>query len=550
MASGSAVLSKHAIRVIYEEGVEAVEATIRRLYEMIEVEDERVHTLVCSATAAHLHRIEQLTTRIARLEDDLASKVRQVHQLDLRVKELNRELKQAREQTRQAQERHLAHLMKNSQNSSMPPSTDRRKRTRSLREKSGKKVGGQVGHPGATLGFIERPDRLIIYASEACYLCGSSLDECEVTGSERRQVHDLPPQKMEVTEHQAQTKVCHRCGAQNKAQFPAGVNAPVQYGEEVRSVAAYLLGYQLLPYERCAEAMGDLFGCHLSPGTLATRLTQCAGELIGAEMLIKEGLRKSAVVGVDETNLRVDQRQDWVHVSATDKLTLLVHDQRRGTPAIESIGILPQYKGVAVHDGFSSYDQYKQCRHGQCNAHILRELNYVIETSKPAWAKEMKALLLEIKAAVDKARESGRKRLPLSQNHRFLREYGEIIGQAEKLYGTLKRKKGRMKKPQAAESPIRAAARKLACRLGEKREEILLFMQDFSVPFDNNQSERDLRMMKVKQKISGCFRTGKGAEEFCRLRSYVSTMQKQGRSVMETIRSVFAGKSIMPALRC
>jgi transposase len=267
-------------------------------------------------------------------------------------------------------------------------------------------------------------------------------------------------------------------------------------------------------------------------------------------MIIKEGLRRSAVLGVDETNLRVHQRQDWVHVSATDRLTLLVHNKKRGAPAIESIGILPRYEGVAVHDGFSSYEQYRQCRHAQCNAHILRELNYVIETSKPQWAVEMKALLLEIKAAVDKARDDGRKKLQRCRKEKYLRKYDESIEQAKNLYGTLQKKKGRAKKPQAAESPIRAAARKLASRMNDKREDILLFMHDFTVPFDNNQSERDLRMLKVKQKVSGCFRTEEGVAEFCRLRSYVSTMKKQGWGVMETIKSLFAGKTLMPALRC
>lgn len=268
------------------------------------------------------------------------------------------------------------------------------------------------------------------------------------------------------------------------------------------------------------------------------------------ELFIKEGLRKSAVIGVDETNLRVSQRQNWVHVSSTEKLTLLAHDQRRGASAISEIGILPQYKGVAMHDGFSSYDQYAQCRHAQCNAHILRELNYVIETSKPAWATEMKALLLEIKAAVGKAREGGRKRLESWQKKEFLEKYDEIIAEAQKLYGTLRRKRGRSKRPKVVESPLLGAARKLACRLREKKEQVLLFMTEFGVPFDNNQAERDLRMLKVKQKISGCFRTEKGADEWCRLRSYVSTMKKQGRGVMETIRSVYAGTILMPALGC
>lgn len=544
------MLRKTEIRVIYDQGVAAVAATIRRLYEMIETDDERVQKLVALATSAHLQKIERLTGRINRLEEELANKVRQVHQLNRMVKELNKELTQARKQTRLAKEAHLAHLLKNSKNSSLPPSTDPRKRTKSLREKSGRKPGGQAGHPGATLDFVAQPDRLRIHAPEACHVCGSSLGNSEIEGSERRQVHDLPPQQIEVTEHQAQTKVCGRCGAKNKSKFPTGINAPVQYGGRLRSVATYLMGYQLIPYDRCAEVMNDLFDCHISAGTLASILKESAGELVDAEVLIKEGLRQAAVIGVDETNLRVGQRQDWVHVAATDKLTLLIHDKKRGTSAIESIGILPRYQGVCVHDGFSSYDRYRQCLHAQCNAHILRELNYVVETSKPPWAVDMKALLLEIKADVDKARESGRKRLAPCREAEFRRKYKESLEQAKKLYGTLQRKKGRAKKPRASESPIRAAGRKLACRMGEKRDEILLFMQDFSVPFDNNQSERDLRMLKVRQKISGCFRTEEGAEEFCRLRSYVATMKKQGRSVMETISSVFAGKIILPSLRC
>ena len=202
-----------------------------------------------------------------------------------------------------------------------------------------------------------------------------------------------------------------------------------------------------------------------------------------------------------------------------------------------------------MHDGFSAYDQYRQCRHAQCNAHLLRELNYVIETSKPQWAVGLKTLLLEIKAAVDNAREGGKEKLPPRLKGEFLRRYDAEIEEAKNLYGALRRR-GRAKTRKKAESPIKAAGRKLACRLEAKREDVLLFMQDFTVPFDNNQAERDLRMLKVKQKVSGCFRTQEGAAEFCRLRSYVSTMKKQGHSVMGTIRSVFAGKAMMPVLRC
>jgi DNA repair exonuclease SbcCD ATPase subunit len=216
------MLSHHQLRVIYDEGVEAVTETFRQLYEMIEVEDERVQRLVASATVAHLQRIKQLNGRIAKLEEELSSRVRQIHQLNQAVKELSQQLREAREQTQLAREAHLASAMKNSQTSSLPPSRDPCKRTKSLREKSGRKPGGQVGHRGATREMVEAPDYLVIHAPECCWLCGSSLDEAAVKTSERRQVHDLPPPRTEVTEHQAQTKVCVRCGMKNKAKFPPG----------------------------------------------------------------------------------------------------------------------------------------------------------------------------------------------------------------------------------------------------------------------------------------------------------------------------------------
>jgi transposase len=268
---------------------------------MIVVEDERVQKLIAYATSTQLKKIEQLTLRLNRLEGELSNRIGQVHQLNRTIKELNKQLRESRKQTVLARQAHLANLLKNPQNSSRPPSTDPHKRTKSLREKSGKKVGGQPGHCGTTLGLVVKPDRLVIHAPAECSLCGSDLRGSDVTGSERRQVHDLPPQKVEVTEHQVQTKVCSRCRTKNKAQFPRGVNAPAQYGERVRSVSVYLMGYQLLPYDRCAEALADLFDCHLSPGTLATLLKECASELVEPLMLIKEGLRKSEVLGVDET---------------------------------------------------------------------------------------------------------------------------------------------------------------------------------------------------------------------------------------------------------
>jgi transposase len=282
-------------------------------------------------------------------------------------------------------------------------------------------------------------------------------------------------------------------------------------------------------------------------------LKRCAREMVGPLMLIQEGLRKSDVLGVDETNLRVNQKSQWIHVASSNHLTLLAHHRRRGSSAIESLDILPRYEGICVHDGFTAYDRYDNCRHSLCNAHLLRELNYVIETTGPEWAKRMKTLLLEIKAAVDRAREREKFSLPARRRKEFQSRFDAVIEEARKLYGALQKKqRNRRRGSIIPDSPLRTAGRKLARRMEAKKEQVLRFMQDFSVPFDNNQSERDLRMIKVKQKISGCFRTEKGAEDFCKLRSYVSTMRKQGYRAMEAIRSVVAGKTMMPHLhlRC
>lgn len=461
------MLSIHEIRAIHQRGVYAVAQTISDLYEMIELDDARVQRLIRRANATYLRQIKQLTDRNTQLEAELLKQKRLVHQQAHQLKDLSKQLREAQEKTRRAKEAHLATVLKDSQNSSKPPSTDPHKKTRSLREKSGRRPGGQLGHPGATLKFVSQPDHLITHTPAACHLCGSSLSEGAVIKKERRQVHDLPPpQKLEVTEHLAQTKVCDRCGAQTKAAFPAGVNAPIQYGGRVRAVAAYLLGYQLLPFERCAEAMGDLFGCRLSRGTLATILQRGAGELVEAELMIKQGLRRSAVLGVDETNLRVRQKQEWVHVSSTERLTLLVHDRRRGTAAISEIDILPDYRGTAIHDGFSSYEQYRGCAHALCNAHILRELNYVIETSKPVWASQMKELLLEIKAAVSKAQAAGLKSLSVREQKKFCQDYDAVMAKAGK--------QKRAKKAAGGEAPFEAAARKLANRLMKKKEQVEL----------------------------------------------------------------------------
>ncbi|MBA2681051.1 MAG: transposase [Ktedonobacteraceae bacterium] len=277
------------------------------------------------------YRIDSLAAELARLRKQLervkhrlARKECEVYALQRRIGELQAEVERA--QQVQNELGSMAAVARDSHNSGLPPSSDppRAKaanavrRTRSLRGKSDKKVGGQAGHRGATLHQVEFPDRLKVHAPPRCRGCWASLAQCEVVAHHRRQVFDLPMVAMEVTEHWAQTMRCERCGRRTKARFPAGVNAPVQYGERVRSVATYLHKYQLLPFARTSEAMRDLFGCRISPGTIETTRHRASARLVGVEEQIKQGIKTSEVIGADETGLRVAGKSAWVHVARTD----------------------------------------------------------------------------------------------------------------------------------------------------------------------------------------------------------------------------------------
>jgi hypothetical protein len=331
-------------------------------------------------------RNERLAARLKRVEEKLVRKECEVYQLTRRIQELQAKL----ERVRLAQgEVMTADVKRDSDNSGLPPSLDLPgvkaaravRRTRSLRRKTGKRVGGQVGHRGATLHQVEFPDRLRVHAPQRCRQCRASLAECKVVGYSRRQVFDLPPTVLEVTEHWAQVKRCGECGTRTPARFPAEVSAPAQYGERVRAVATYLHKYQLLPFARTSEAMRDLFGCRIAPGTVHTTRHRAAAKLVGVEEQIKVGIKAAKVMGADETGLQVGGKSHWIHVARTEELTHYGYDARRGKLAMDAIGILPSFKGVCVRDGWFSYDEYRQATHALCNVHLLRELVYVEEVS-------------------------------------------------------------------------------------------------------------------------------------------------------------------------
>lgn len=543
-------------RQLYELYYEGAEPTIRLIENLLgQLADfERVLGKHQQQIIDAVHaRNERLAARLKRVEEKLVRKECEVYQLTRRIQQLQAELERVRLGQGAAAG---GEVRRDSHNSSLPPSTDPPgvkaaqsvRRTRSLRRRTGRRAGGQVGHKGATLRQVEYPDRLRVHAPRRCRQCQASLADSVVVGYSRRQVFDLPPAALEVTEHWAQVRRCGMCGARTKGRFPRGVNAPAQYGGRVRAVATYLHKYQLLPFKRASEAMRDLFGCPISPGTIETTRHRCAAGLVGVEEQIKQGIRAAEVMGADETGLRVAGQGHWVHVARTDALTHYGYDARRGRMAMEAIGILPQFRGVCVRDGWFAYDEYRQATQALCNVHLLRELVYVEEVAaeQQQWTRPLAKLLLEIKEEVERAQGRGETKLSDEQLAKFTARYDRLVKRAARLNPPPKREKADevAQRYKVVRPKRRDPASPLVSRLQTKREQVLRFMTDFRVPFDNNASERDIRMVKLQQKIGGCFRTPAGAAAFCRIRSYLSSARKQGHSPLAALVRAFAGKPL------
>jgi len=366
-----------------------------------------------------------------------------------------------------------------------------------------------------------------------------------VISSVRRQQVDLPPPRLSVTEHRRETRRCPHCGLTARAEFPADVRVPVPYGPRLLARAASFNLYQLLPIARTAEALSDLFGCPVSPATVERAGRFSSGKLVGSEQRLKAAIRDSRVVGADETGLRVAGGTGWVHVARTDGLTHFAYDTRRGREAINEVGLLPQFTGTLVRDGYHSYASFGQCRHSLGNAHLLRELVFVEETdpAQAAWTRPLAALLIEIKEAAEAARAAGVAQLSEGVKSAYLRRYDRLVKQADRRNPPPAEETGGRDSPPEKRRPP-SPARRLINRLSRRRDEMLRFMHDLMVWFDNNGAERDLRMVKLQQKISGCFRTSDGARNFCRVRSYLSTARKQGHSLLYSLERVLAGKPL------
>ena len=426
-------------------------------------------------------------------------------------------------------------LAQNSRNSSKPPSSDGLKRqTKSLRKKSGRSVGGQKGHRGTTLRQVEKPDDIVKHSVKICHTCRRSLKKQPVDDYEKRQVFDIPPVNINVTEHQAEIKTCPHCSSVNKASFPSSVLQPVQYGPNLKAHAVYLTVRQHLPYKRTAELLRDFFGAEISPATLLKANKECSTLLEKPVNDIKEQVATSDVVHFDESGSRCAQENYWAHTACTPTLTYYMIHKNRGTKAMDAAGILPKFKGRAVHDHWKSYFKYS-CFHSLCNAHHLRELIFLVEREQQAWAQSMIDLLLDSKKAVEQAKAEEKTRLSDEALKRFLRRYRRIVRQgfnANPDRDPVRKRKKHTK------------AQNLLRRLSDFEEETLAFLYDFRVPFDNNLAERDIRMVKLQQKISGCFRTKEGADMFYIIRSYVSTAIKQNRNVMTLLKIAFEQEPI------
>jgi transposase len=427
----------------------------------------------------------------------------------------------------------------NSSNSGKPPSSDglkkppRAPRTASLREPSNKPSGGQKGHKGETLKQVATPDHVIDHVPPSCAACGAAVTVAMSVGHSARQVFDLPePAPLVVTEHRAHDCQCAGCGARSRAGFPDAVSAPVQYGPRIAAFVVYLLHYQLLPEDRLAELMDDLFGLGIAAATIARISRRCAVGLEGFVAAVRERVAAAAVKHMDETGFRVGGKTQWLHIASTAALTFYRVCHRRGS-------LLADVVGTVVHDHWKPYYTLSGVLHALCNAHHLRELKALVEIEKEDWAREMQRLLRRACHAANLARESDVALATLRPRlvEQLERRYDKIVAAglayheaqpalAPAATGKGKGRRGRIK---------RRTGHNLLLRLRQRKADTLRFLHDVAVPFTNNQAERDGRMMKLKMKISGGFRSAAGAADFATIRSFISTAKKQGWNVISAL---------------
>lgn len=434
-------------------------------------------------------------------------------------------------------------LAKNSRNSSKPPSSSglNKPAPKSRREKSGKASGGQKGHVGYRLEPVEEPQHTEVHLVLECQHCHADLSSVELRQVEKRQVFDLPAVKLEVTEHQAEIKTCPICGESNRAAFPEGVTQPTQYGPRVRAQMVYFNVYHFIPLARTAELVGELYGQPVSEGIVEAAVIEVAQRVEAVNEQVKAYLVETETpVHFDETGTRVKGKLEWLHSASTEQATYYAIHPKRGGAAMDAIDILPEREGWSIHDAWSPYFNYPDAKHGLCNAHLVRELVFLIEHYSQAWAKDFLSLLTNMKEKVQAAKSQGQSTLSALQVAVFEQVYDRIVARGERANPLPVRQpnqRGRLKQ---------TPARNLLDRLITYKNEIMAFVYDFAVPFDNNLAERDIRMVKVQQKVSGGFRSGDGARVFCRVRSYISTARKKGQRMLDVLSQALRGTPYLP----
>lgn len=437
-------------------------------------------------------------------------------------------------------------LRMTSENSSKPPSSDGLRKSPvkntipgSQRRKNRKKTGGQIGHAGTTLTQVVKPDFTIIHAHSECG-CGMDLNKTKALRVQKIQVFDLPKTSLQVTEHQLEVKICPCCHVKSQPALPPGItDAQVQYGPILKAQATYLMNQHLVPSRRVGEILADFYGANLSSGSIVRWSDEAYRILAPFEFEVKEAIINSPVVHFDETGMRCAGALHWLHSASTAELTFFGLHKERGMGAMKEFGVLPRFKGIAVHDHWKTYFKFESCLHALCNAHIVRELLFLHEEFKERWAGKMKKLILRMHRLVDQAKERGQEQLARATRRKLEHKFKKILASGYRYHeddvAFARGARGRIKQTKG---------KNLLDRLRDYKTEALRFMNDFEVPFSNNQGEQDLRMNKVKQKISGCFRSLPGGKVFCRIRSYLSTRRKQGHNLFTAIHQVFLKQPI------
>jgi len=421
-----------------------------------------------------------------------------------------------------------AQINQNSRNSSKPPSSDVWKPPQSQRKSSGANPGGQPGHKGNFLKFDCEPDETIEIKPRQCGGCGRDLSGNAGTVIEARHKIDIEIRRRH-TKYEQHEVVCPCCGSENRGEFPSNVKSHVSYGEGVQSIGVLLTSYANVSYDKTAKIMNDVLEVPISTGTLVNHAKEFTDKSEPFVSEIKEEVQQGDVAHFDETGVRAKGEKQWLHVASNSEATHNTVHKSRGLEGTNDNGVLPNFKGTAVHDCLVQYFGYDNCKHAVCNAHLLRDLQGVIDNTGQVWAGEMQELLREMKKTVDEYKVDNKTALPQELLEQFVEDYNRIV------------KAGEVESPRIEGEKKQTKPRNILERFIKYPDEIRRFAGDFAVPFDNNQAERDIRNAKVKMKVSGGFRSDDGAKNFGKISSVIGTAIKQGRSVFKTISDIFNG---------